>query len=107
MGDLYYVLALLKVLKANCGGKLTISLTDFESRWVVDKKGNVGLNYNYKVTIDSKNGMVVGQYITQNVTDAHELFKMLHEIKIRMGINPKVLVADNGYVNDNMLMKTT
>ena len=47
--------------------------------------------------------MVVGQYLTQNATDAHELFEMLHEIKIQMGINPKVLVADNGYMDDNVI----
>ena len=28
---------------------------------------------------------------------------MLHEIKIQMGINPKVLVADNGYMDDNII----
>jgi len=28
---------------------------------------------------------------------------MLHEIKIQMGINPKVLVADNGYMDDNVI----
>lgn len=36
--------------------------------------------------------MVVGLYLTQKVTDAYELFEMLHEIKIQMGINTKVLV---------------
>ena len=45
-----------------------------------DKKGDMGLNYNYQVAIDSKNGMVVGQYLTQNATDDHELFEMLYEI---------------------------
>ena len=69
----------------------------------MNKKGNMGLNYNYQVAVDSKNGMVVGQYLTQNVTDANELFEMLHEIKIQMGINPQVLVADNGYMNDNVI----
>lgn len=47
--------------------------------------------------------MVVGQYLTQNATDAYELFEMLHEIKIEMGINPQVVVADNGYMNDNVI----
>ena len=103
MDNLYYVLDLLDVLKANYDGKHTISLTDPESRWMMDKKGNMGLNYNYQVAVDSKNGMVVGQYLTQNVTDANELFEMLHEIKIQMGINPQVLVADNGYMNDNVI----
>ena len=103
MDNMSYVLDFLDVLKANYDGKHTISLTDPESRWMMDKKKNFGLNYNYQVAIDSKNGMVVGQYLTQNATDAYELFEMLHEIKIQMGINPKVLVADNGYMNDNVI----
>ena len=103
MENMYYVLDLLDVLNANYDGKHTFSLTDPESRGMMDKKENMGLNYNYQVAVDSKNGMVVGQYLTQNATDAHELFEMLHEIKIQMGINPKVLVADNGYMNDNVI----
>lgn len=103
MDNMSYVLDFLDVLKANYDGKHTISLTDPESRWMMDKKKNFGLNYNYQVAVDSKNGMVVGQYLTQNATDAYELFEMLHEIKIQMGINPKVLVADNGYMNDNVI----
>ena len=50
--------------------------------------------------------MVVGQYLTQNPTDSKELFEMLHEIKIQMGINHKVLVADNGYMDDNIIKYT-
>ena len=103
MDNMYYVLDFLDVLKSNYDGKHTISLTDPESRWMMDKKENMGLNYNYQVAVDSKNGMVVGQYLTQNATDSKELFEMLHEIKIQMGINPKVLVADNGYMDDNVI----
>ena len=47
--------------------------------------------------------MLVGQYLTQNPTDSKELFEMLHEIKIQMGINTQVLVADNGYMDDNII----
>ena len=101
--NMCYILDLLDVLKANYDGKHTISLTDPESRWMIDKKENIGLNYNYQVAVDSKNGMVVGQYLTQNATDSKELFEMLNEIKIQMGINPKVLVADNGYMDDNVI----
>ena len=104
--NMCYVLDLLDVLKANYDGKHTISLTDPESRWMMDKKENIGLNYNYQVAIDSKNGMVVGQYLTQNATDSKELFEMLNQIKIQMGINPKVLVADNGYMDDNVIKYT-
>ena len=100
---MHYVLDFLDVLKSNYDGKNEISLTDPESRWILDKKGNWGLNYNYQVAVDSKNGMVVGQYLIQSANDSNELFEMLHEIKIEMGINPKVLVADNGYMNDNVI----
>ena len=31
---------------------------------------------------------------------------MLHEIKIEMGINSTVLVAYNGYMNDNIIKYT-
>ena len=29
---------------------------------------------------------------------------MLHKIKIQIGIHPKVLVADNRYINDNLII---
>ena len=103
MDKMYYVLDLLEVLKANYDGKHTISLTDPESRWMLDKQKNNGLNYNYQVAIDSKNSMVVGQYLTQNATDAKELYEMLNEIKIKMDFNPQIVVADNGYMDDNVL----
>ena len=64
---MFYVLDFLDVLKANYNGKNNISLTDPESRWILDKKRNWGLNYNYQVAVDSKNGMVVGQYLTQSL----------------------------------------
>ena len=35
-----------------------ISLTDPESRWIMDKKGNMSLNYNYPVAVDSENEMI-------------------------------------------------
>ena len=70
---------------------------------MLDKKGNSGLNYNYQVAVDSKNGMIVGQYLTQSNNDNNELFEMLHEIKIEIRINPKLLIIDNRYMNDNTI----
>lgn len=103
MDKMHYILDFMDVLKANYDGKNDISLTDPESRWILDKKQNWGLNYNYQVAVDSKNGMVVGQYLTQSPNDSNELYGMLNEIKIQMRINPRVLVADNGYMNDNVI----
>ena len=42
----------------------------------------------------------------QKATDAYELFEMLHKIKIQIRINPEVLVANNGYMNDNIIKYT-
>ena len=47
--NMNYVLDLLDVLKTNYDGIHTISLTDPESRWMMDKKKNMGLNYNIKL----------------------------------------------------------
>ena len=54
MDNLYYVLDLCDVLKANCARKHTISLIDSESRWMIDKKEKMGLNYNYQVVLTVK-----------------------------------------------------
>ena len=62
--NMSFVLDLLNVLKSNFDGKHTISLKNLESRWIVDKNGNMDLNYNYQVAVDSKNGMVICQFLT-------------------------------------------
>ena len=76
------------------------SLTDPDSRWMKDKKGNYGLNYNYQVAIDSKTGMVVAQYLTTNPTDHNELLPMLYEIKSNLNQHPRVVLADTAYLQD-------
>lgn len=54
--NMSYVLDFLDVLKVNYDGKHIISLIGPESRWMMDKKKNFGLNYNYQVALTVKMG---------------------------------------------------
>ena len=94
IGEGDFVLSFLDVLRANYDGEHTISLTDSECCWMEDKKENTTLNFNYQVAIDSKCGMAVGHYLTENPTDYQELFEMLHELKLQLGFNPEIVLAD-------------
>lgn len=67
------ILGFLKYLKSNYDGKNSISMNDPECRWMLDKKGNIGLNYNYQVAIDDKNDFIVAQKIINDKTDHHQL----------------------------------
>ena len=98
-----YILCLLNYLKSNYDGKHTISLTDPDSRWMMDKEGKTGLNYNYQVATDTKNGMIVAQYLTQNPTDHHELLPMAYEIINNLEFKPNVIIADNAYIQNTTL----
>ena len=93
MDNLYYVLDLLDVLKANYDGKHTISLTDPESRWMMDKKGNMGLNYNYQVAVDSKNGIwhKIHQYFNKNKKH-DEINSLINEISNNLNKNALILL---------------
>lgn len=95
-----FVLDFLDVLMANYDGEHTISLSDPECRWMEDKKKNQTLSFNYQVAMDSKSGMAIDHYLTQSPTDHYELFEMLHRIKLSLGFNPSVVLADGVYMND-------
>ena len=46
--------------------KNSVSIVDPESRHMEDKKGKMGLNYNFQVGMDSKYGFIIDKYVTQN-----------------------------------------
>ena len=50
-------------------GEHSISTTDPESRHMPDKKGKMGLNYNYQTVTDNKYGFRLAHYITNNTND--------------------------------------
>ncbi|MCK9467747.1 MAG: transposase [Candidatus Absconditabacterales bacterium] len=94
------VLDFIVYLKANYNGKNTISLTDPESRWMKDKKGNTGLNYNYQVATDDKYDFIVAQKLVNDPTDHHQFIPMSDEVKMNLNRHPTLYTADNGYLTD-------
>jgi len=94
------VLKFIVYLKSNYDGKHTISVTDPECRWMKDKKGNTGLNYNYQVAIDDKNDFIVAQKLVNAPTDHHQLIPMVELTKEKILKHPNIYTADNGYLTN-------
>ena len=94
------ILDFITYLKANYNGKNTISITDPESRWMKDKKGLIGLNYNYQVATDDKHDFIIAQKLVKDPTDHHQFIPMADEIKMNLKRHPMLYTADNGYLTD-------
>jgi transposase len=94
------VLDFIAYLKANYNGKNTISVTDPESRWMKDKKGNKGLNYNYQVATDDKYDFIVGQKLVNDPTDHHQFIPLAQEVEMNLTRHPNLYTADHVYLND-------
>ena len=92
------VLEVIDILKRNYDGKHTISVTDPECRWMPDKKGIMGLNYNYQVAIDDKNDFIVAQKLVNDATDHHQLIPMIETVKMNLSRHPDYYAADNAYL---------
>ena len=74
-----------------------------------DKKGNMGLNYNYQTVTDSKYGFRVAHYVTNNVNDQKEAKKIVDLTTKRLHTENYTICFDNGYWNIKLLkqiMKT-
>ena len=100
-----FILDYLDILEENYDGKHTISLTDPEARWMKDKKEVTGLNLNYQAILDGKYELIIGHYLTNSPTDHYELYNAWQQAKMNLEKNPDILVADNGYLNDDILEK--
>ena len=51
-------------MEENIGCDNNVSIINPESRHIIDKKGNLGLNYNYQTVTDSKYKFRLVHYIT-------------------------------------------
>lgn len=92
------VLKQLKFLESNSQKENSISLSDPECNWMIDKEDKNGLNYNYQIAVDGKHGMIVGQYLTSSTNDYRELKPMVKILKEETIKNDDfTLIADNGY----------
>ncbi len=91
------ILKRLASMKKNIHNENSISTVDPDSRHMKDKKGIMGLNYNYQVGMDSRFGFIVDNYITQNPNDQNELLTVVRRLNNILGTDDFVLVADNGF----------
>jgi transposase len=86
--------------KRECGKRNSYSRTDPDAtfmRMKEDHFGNGQLKPAYNVQIGTENGFVVGYDLFQNPGDTRTLKPHLKRQKKRLGIKPKVVIADAGY----------
>ena len=81
-----------------------VSLSDPESRMMMDSKGNYELAYNAQFTVDSKNQIILANDVCQDRSDCNQLKPQIENTKenIELRENTKV-AADCGYSNGESL----
>jgi hypothetical protein len=86
--------------KRICGKRNSYSKTDPDAtfmRMKEDHMRNGQLKPGYNVQIGTENGFVVGYDLFPNPTDTRTLKPHLRKQAKRLGVNPKVVIADAGY----------
>lgn len=103
--DFNKVLERIKIMEENIVGENSVSIIDPESRHMVDKSGNMGLNYNYQTVTDNKFGFRIMHYLTNNTNDENELYKMANITAQHLHKDNFILCVDNGYWNPELFKK--
>ena len=57
----------------------TVSLTDPESRWMMNKKNRMELSYNMQIAVDYNSGIILANSVTQDPTDHHQLIPQIEQ----------------------------
>jgi hypothetical protein len=86
--------------KKICGKRNSYSKTDSDAtfmRMKEDHMGNGQLKPGYNVQLGTENGFVVGYDLFPNPTDTRTLKPHLMRQAKRLGVKPKVVIADAGY----------
>ena len=76
-----------------------VSTTDPDSRLMDNKKGGLDVAYNIQATVDSKNALVIDQYVTNAPTDQGELSKASSRSQQILSNKDITVLADKGYYN--------
>jgi transposase len=82
--------------------KAQYNFTDPESRIMKGPDGFVQA-YNVQVAVDELLQLIVGQAVTQETNDKHQLMPMMTTIEQQSGDTPPELLADAGYCSDENL----
>jgi len=75
-----------------------VNPTDPESRMMKGRKESFS-GYNLQIIVDSLFKLIASAQVTQSLNDRNEMIPALQNLKETMGIEPAVLLADNGYNN--------
>ena len=77
----------------------TISLTDPECRWMMNKKNRMELSYNMQIAVDYDSGIILANTVTQDPTDHYQLIPQIEHTIETVGQLPDntAISADNGY----------
>ena len=101
------VMERIKLMEENITGENSISINDPESRHMVDKKGKMGLNYNYQTVTDNKYGFRLVHYITNNTNDEKEIKRLVDMTAEKIHTDEFTICVDNGYWNPNLLKEVS
>lgn len=105
--DFNKVLERIEHMEENISGTNSISIVDPESRHIKNKKGNMGLNYNYQTVTDNKYGFRVAHYITNNPKDQGELKRIVELISNHIHSNNYTICVDYGYWDVDILKEVS
>lgn len=83
-----------------------ISTTDPDSRLMDNKKGGLDVAYNIQATVDSKNALVIDQYVVNTPTDQGELSCASARAQEILSNKNLTVLADKGYYNGEGLDKS-
>ena len=97
------VIGRIRLMEENITGENSISIIDPESRHMPDKKGKMGLNYNYQTVTDNKYGFRLVHYITNNTNDQKEVKRLADMTTERIHTDNFIICVDNGYWNPDQL----
>lgn len=97
------VLERIELMEKNIDGENSISIIDPESRHMPDKKGNMGLNYNYQTVTDDKYGFRIAHYITNSPNDKKEAKKLVDLTIEKLHTDKFTICFDNGYWDEDLL----
>jgi transposase len=80
-----------------------VSLTDQESRFMINKKGIFELSYNTQITVDHKLGIIVANDVCQERNDVHQLKPQIELVEENCSLlnEGTKICADSGYNSGN------
>lgn len=79
-----------------------ISISDPETRWMLNKKNQWEFDYNLQLAADDYKGIILSVGISINSTDFNQLIPIIEQIKENIGEIPEntQISADKGYSTD-------